>query len=61
MNITEATTKELVDELSKRGGVFKTDIPPNWKAYLMIDDEYCSSVGKEREYWGPSRILVVVD
>lgn len=53
--IAELTTKELVDELSKREGITTYPIDPYIK--YVVEDE----TGIYTQDTGPARILVVID
>jgi len=55
VTLVEVSTKELVEELSRRDGVTVIDVPP-YDA-LAIDVDY----NRWCDQYGPARVLVVID
>lgn len=62
MDLTSATTKELVEELSKRDGVQSKSANEYETAYCSIYSKQFGSLLKHIDVpTGPARILVVID
>ena len=65
MNLTAATTKELVEELSKREGVKEIVCEDSMYGYLVRitrpGSGHCERHVRGASGCGPARILVVID
>jgi hypothetical protein len=61
MDLTPATTKELVDELAKREGVTEHTCAPHQPYSIWISIDFEGRSPDTIRETGPARILVVID